>query len=287
MSNDKKYVKVYCDKSKKYGLVTIENNNGYDRVVNFYEIDDDTAKQIDTSFEGELPDVSMYLKPNAINNSRTPRSMDKSGQCGVKKGELWYQCLFCSHLDICSAGPGSSAIYFLMDASGSMEENDRREAAKAVKSLVAALSGSGNVYSFVAWSDDADYVFQDATNPKDIERALDRYIDGKYGGGCTYAGKAFALIYQSVKQAKLPVRILFVTDGYLHDPDNALIKRNDLLAANKDVEVLAIGITGADQGTLSTLGTVPEFSKVVGGSSSLTSTFEQIADTLKKSGNNF
>jgi uncharacterized protein with von Willebrand factor type A (vWA) domain len=105
-------------------------------------------------------------------------------------------------------------------------------------------------------------------------------------GGSTAADQAFALIQNDVLAAKRPVRIIFVTDGYLDDDAAALRERNALLG-NGNVEILAIGVTGANEATLRAIGTVPAFSKVVGDSSALTSTFEQIADALKKSGNNF
>jgi uncharacterized protein with von Willebrand factor type A (vWA) domain len=80
--------------------------------------------------------------------------------------------------------------------------------------------------------------------------------------------------------------IVLVTDGGFDSEDTAIREWNSLLA-NKNVEILAIGVTGANQGTLSKIGTVPTFSKFVGGSNALTSTFEQIAETLKRKGNNF
>lgn len=286
---DKKYVKVYCKKANKYGLVTIEKSNGYDKITNFYEIDDATAAKIQTSFTGNLPEVSMYLKPNAVGGARTPRSTDKSRQCSVKKGELWYQCIYCSALEISNTVAASACdIYFLMDESGSMAYSDRKEGAAAVSKLVQSLSGAGNVYSFVAWGSDAGYVFQNSTNAVEINRASQLYVDGLTGhSGSTDAAEAFRYIASDVARAKKPVRIIFVTDGYFDDEDAAVRERNRLLASNRNVEILAIGITGASQSSLSRIGTVPAFSKVVGGSSALTSTFEQIAETLKKSGNNF
>ena len=85
----------------------------------------------------------------------------------------------------------------------------------------------------------------------------------------------------------MPVRILLVTDGGFDSEAAAIRARNELLAGKQNVEILAIGVTGARQSTLEKIGTVPAFSKVVGGSSALTSTFEQIAEILKRNGNNF
>ncbi|MBR1747935.1 MAG: VWA domain-containing protein [Clostridia bacterium] len=290
MSEGKKYVKVYCKKSKKYGLVTVEKTNGVDRVTNFYEIDDETAKSVNTAFEGELPDVSGHLKPCVSTGKRTPRSSDSSRQCAVKRGELWYQCLFCSGLEICRSAErtGGADIYFLMDQSGSMEYHDRRAAANAVKRMVQTLSGMNNTYSFVAWGSTAGYIFKKETNMSKMNSALSLYESGKTEhSGSTDAANAFRCIQPDVASSHRPVRIIFVTDGYLDSDEEALVERNRLLGGQRNVEILAIGVDGAKQETLKKIGTVAAFSKVIGSSAALTSTFEQIAAVLKKKGNNF
>ena len=286
---EKKYIKVYCKKTNCYGLITAEPNNGSLKIVNFYEIDDDTAKNVTTSYEGTLPPVSAHLKACSTCGARNPKCCDKTRQCKVPKGELWYQCLYCSGLEISQASTagGSADIYFLLDESGSMSADDRKEGANAVRKMVQALQGAGNTYSFVAWGSNAGYVFKKETNVAKISSALSSYENHTTGyGGSTAAHIAFNCIKPDVLASTKPVRIIFVTDGYLDNESLALQARNELLA-RKDVEIVAIGVTGASQSTLSKLGTVPAFSKVVGGSSALTSTFEQIAEILKKKGNNF
>lgn len=286
---NKKYIKVYCPKSKCYGLITAEQNNGAMQITNFYEIDNDTAKTINTDYSGSLPPVSVHLKPCATCGKRIPGSCDKSKQCAVSKGELWYQCLYCSKLELASVTPAPTAldIYFLLDQSGSMALHDRVEAAKAVKSMMQSLSGNGNTYSFVAWGSSAGYLFDHETGICKMTAAIAAYEAGATPyGGSTAAHLAFARIRDDVLSSKRPVRIIFVTDGYLDDDAEAIRERN-LLLENSNVEILALGVTGANEASLRALGTVPAFSKVVGGSAALTSTFEQIADTLKKTGNNF
>lgn len=284
----KAYIKVFCPKTKCYGLITTEVNNGVSQVTNFYEIDIDTAKNIETAYDGALPLVSGNLKPCAGCGGRTPRCCDKSKQCRVGKGELWYQCLYCSMLEISQeARAGGTDVYFLMDESGSMDSNDRREAANAVRKMIQSLYGNGNSYTFVAWGSSAGYIFYNETNTAKMSSALSTYEAGKTGhGGSTAAHLAFSHIEQDVLRATRPVRIIFVTDGGFDDVA-AAVKARDELLQNRNVEILAIGIKGAYTSNLSKIGTVPAFSKVVGGSSALTSTFEQIAELLKKKGNNF
>lgn len=284
----KKYIKVFCPKTKCYGLITTEYNNGVSQVTNFYEIDSDTANNIETAYNGALPVVSGSLKPCACCGGRTARCCDKSKQCKVAKGELWYQCLYCSKLEISQdASAGGAEVYFLMDESGSMSAGDRKEAANAVRKMVQSLQGNGNVYSFVAWGSNAGYVFHNETNTAKMSSALSSYERGTTGyGGSTAAHLAFSYINRDVLRAERPVRIILVTDGGFDD-ETAAVTARDALLQNRNVEILAVGVTGAIQRNLSKIGTVPAFSRVVGGSSALTSTFEQIAEMLKKKGNNF
>ena len=283
----KKYVKVYCPQSKCHGLVTIEKNNGVDQVVNFYEIDNDTANKIKTDYEGNLPMVSQHLKPCADTGRREPKCCDKKRSCKVKTGELWYQCLYCSNLELARESSGGAEFYFLLDASGSMSDRDREEASKAVSKMMQSLQGNGNTYSFVPWACRATYLFHRETNLYKMNSALSQYENDLCDvGGSTAADEAFEFIYSDVMSAKKPVRIILVTDGYFND-DVSAVRARDSLLRKKDVEILAIGITGANASTLKRIGTVPAFSKVVGGSSALTSTFEEIAQLLKNNGNNF
>ncbi len=287
---EKKYIKTYCPNSKCYGLVTAEMNNGAWAITNFYEIDDETAKKIQTEHGGALPPVSSHLKACASCGSRTPSCCDKKRQCNVPKHQLWYQCLYCNSLTVCAPEGGDSAadIYFLMDQSGSMSDGDRREAAEAVRRMIQSLSGRGNSYSFVAFGSTAGYLFKNEANPSKISSALSMYQSGNtpYTGG-TAVHLAIHHIIDDVRRSSRPVRVILVTDGYFDSDSSAVSERNALLRTKNNIEILAIGITGANDNALAAIGTVKKFSRVCGTSSALSSTFEDIARTLKAGGNNF
>ena len=270
-------------------MVTTEKSNGVMQITNFYEIDNDTAKNINTNYSGALPMVSSRLKACADCKGRTPMCCDKSRGCKVGKGELWYQCLYCNSLEICkNASVGGAEVYFLMDQSGSMSHNDRVQAANAVRSMTQKLQGNGFVYSFVAWGSDAGYVFHKETSLAKMSSALASYENGTTGhGGGTNAAGALSYIKNEVLATKdKAVWILLVTDGGFDNESLAVQERNVLLG-NKNVQIMAIGVTGARESTLQKMSTVSSFSRVVGDASALTSTFDQIAEMLKKSGNNF
>ena len=282
---DKEFVKLYCPKSKCYGLASIEESNGKKVITNFYEIDDDTAKQINIPYSGSLPEVSSYLKPCSINNSRTPLSVDKEKGCKVKKGQLWYQCLYCSSLKLAVPESASSSadIYFLMDESGSMSSNDRSEGAKAVRGMVKSLTGSGNTYSFVTWASSAKYLFEKESNISKIDSALGLYEIGMNGvGGSTAAHNAFDYIKEDVKRASKPVIIIFVTDGGFDNESLAVASRDRLLSCNSNVQIFAIGVTGAIESSIRKITTVDKIKPIVGSSSALSSTFDDIVRILRE-----
>ena len=291
MSEPKKeYIEVYCPKSKAYGLITAQEVQGTLMITNFYGIDEESAAEIKTSHEGAMPKVGRNLLPCDTCGGKTPMCCDKKRKCKVKSGELRFQCLYCSELQPTREAAASSGadFYFLLDESGSMTDSDRHEAADAVRSMVKKLDGKGNVFSLVAWGSNAGYVFRKEESYHSMSSALKSYERHTTGyGGSTAADIAFKCIMEDVASSTKPVRIIFVTDGYLDDEAAAINMRNELLRRGNNVEILAIGITGANQSTLAKIGTVPEFSRVVGGSSALTSTFDEIAAVLIKKGNNF
>lgn len=281
----KKYIKTRCNKTGKFGLITVEPSNGVDTITNFYGIDEETAKSIDAPYDGALPRVSSKLKPCASCNGRTPMCCDMSKQCPVGKGELMYQCLYCKAMEFtCSS---ALDIYFLMDESGSMGDRDRREASKAVRNLVQSLQDQGNTYSFVAWGSNAGYIFRNETQLSKMDYALKSYEDDTTGyGGGTDAANALATVMSDVLNSKKKVCVILVTDGAF-DSESAALEMRGRLLANKNADILAIGVTGANESTLKKMGTVDKFSKVVGVSSNLSGEFVNIGEFLKKKGNNF
>lgn len=287
--NEKNYIKTYCPGNRSYGIVVTEKVNGTEQITNFYGIDRETAESIKTSYEGRLPEVSGSLKPCTQCGERRPMCCDKHRKCPVKKGEMWYQCLYCSSMEIVNDKPDTgSDIYFLMDNSASMSAADREEASDAVKNMIQSLEGMNNRYSFVAWASKAGYIFRNESNLLKIEHALADYRNGncEYTGS-TAAEKALRCIKNDVLRSERPAKIILVTDGQFDSTEAAVKARDALLNNQRSVEIMAVGVTGADEDTLKMIGTVRAFSRVVGSTKALLSTFEQIAEELKKNRNNY
>ena len=284
---EKKYCKLYCGVKKLYGLATIEAMQGKDVVTNFQPIDKKTADGIDNQGITILPVINSNLLESVDNGKRIPLSIDRSKQCNLKNGELRYQCIYCNKLEIAKSNTGSFSIYFLLDNSGSMSKNDRHEGELAVRKLISTLKEMDNDYSFIPWGSDAGYLFQRTKNISEIEKGLKQYTDGisKYGGSTDAAG-AFNLIKSDVKYDPKPVVIILVTDGGFDDDRAAIDARNKVLSQKQGTEIIAIGVTGAKEKNIEAIGTISNFSKIVGDSTQLSKTFVDVAEFLKKSGRN-
>ena len=284
---EKKYCKLYCSIKKLYALATIENRQGKELITNFQPIDNKTANEIDNQGINSLPLVNSNLLESEDNGKRIPLSIDRSKKCNLLKDELRYQCIYCNKLNISKSISNSFSIYFLLDNSGSMSNSDRNEGKIAIKKLISSLADMDNDYSFIPWGSDAGYLFKREKNIYEIENALDRYTRGlnKYSGSTNAAG-AFNLIKSDVKSEQKKVIIIFVTDGGFDDDRAAKDARNEVLRSNNNTEIIAIGVTGALENNIRAIGTISDFSKIIGDSNQLSKTFVDVAEFLKKSGRN-
>jgi uncharacterized protein YegL len=284
---EKKYCKLYCSIKKLYALATIENRQGKELITNFQPIDNKTASEIDNQGINSLPLVNSNLLESEDNGKRIPLSIDRSKKCNLLKDELRYQCIYCNKLNISKSISNSFSIYFLLDNSGSMSKNDRHEGELAVRKLISTLKEMDNDYSFIPWGSDAGYLFQRTKNISEIEKGLKQYTDGisKYSGSTDAAG-AFNLIKSDVKSEQKNVIIIFVTDGGFDDDRAAIDARNKVLSQKQGTEIIAIGVTGAKEKNIEAIGTISNFSKIVGDSTQLSKTFVDVAEFLKKSGRN-
>ena len=120
-----KYIKTYCSIKDCYGLATIEVANGKDVITNYQPIEKSVADKMDNETD-TLPIVNTNLLPCEASGKRIPQSIDKSRGCKVEKGHMRFQCLYCNKLEVPKA-PGIFDIYILMDSSGSMETNHKKE----------------------------------------------------------------------------------------------------------------------------------------------------------------
>ena len=283
----KKYCKLYCSKRDLYGLATIEKLNMTDYITNFQPLDKQDADKMENEGISSLPMVNTNLLPSEDNGKRIPLAVDRSNKCELFRGGLTFQCLYCNRLSVTRSLHGGFSIYFLMDNSGSMDGSDRAEGSRAVRNLMQSMSTMDNEYSFVPWGSNAGFLFDHMRSISEIEPALRKYENGTAGfSGSTAAHKAFFTVQSHVAKDTKPVVIIFVTDGGFDDERAAKEARNKVLASNEDVNIIAIGVTGAYERNLKEIGTIDSFSKVAGDSRQLTQAFMDVAAFLKKTGKN-
>ena len=271
----------YCKNKKFYGVAKVEKINGVDKITDFFGLKE-TEINVERQEFSTPPEVNSNLLPCSKCGRRKPLCCDKSKTCGTFKS-LQHQCLYCNKLEIArpKLNSGPFDIYFLMDQSGSMSKSDREEASKAVMQLMNSM-GSDNLYSFVAWATDAKFLFKHESKVDRVTTALKQYEEGTTGvSGRTFIEEAFKLICSSIIQSKRDVVVIVVTDGGFDNKRAAVSERDRLLRLNSKLNIVAIGITGAQQRNLDSICTIKEFSKVLESSSRLESTFLSIGEILR------
>ncbi|MBO4668261.1 MAG: VWA domain-containing protein [Bacilli bacterium] len=270
-----------CKVKGLYGVAKVEKIGGVDKITDFFGLEEKEVAVERQEFTVS-PDVNINLLPCSTCGGRKPQCCDKSRSCGSFK-VLEYQCLYCNKLEIArgamKAGPFD--IYFLMDQSGSMSKDDRVEASKAVRKLMEEM-GSENDYSFVAWATEAKFIFKHESRVDKVIDALKLYEEGKTGiKGQTCIDEALKLISGSARRSQREVIVIILTDGGFHNPRKAVEEKNRLIYYKDNINIVAIGITGAKQENLDAVSTIKEFSEVLDSSSGLESTFLSIGEILK------
>ena len=137
-----------------------------------------------------------------------------------------------------AASSGPKDIILVLDISGSMDIEQRIDKLKLAASRVISTLGIGDYFAVVSFSDDAiqlgteDLLLSRATD--DNKNAMLRYIDALEPGGGTiyYSGfdKAFDIFEKSNSvevSTSCRQAILFVTDGAMSDPEQALYNKID------------------------------------------------------------
>eukprot|EP00979_Chaetoceros_neogracilis_P012659 scaffold3412_cov167-Chaetoceros_neogracile.AAC.1 len=156
-------------------------------------------------------------------------SCDKQGNSSYDpRARPWYV----------AASSGPKDIILVLDISGSMGNEQRIDKLKLAASRVISTLGIGDYFAVVSFSDDAiqlgteDLLLSRATD--DNKNAMLRYIDALEPGGSTiyYSGfdKAFDIFEKSNSvevSTSCRQAILFVTDGAMSDPEQALYNKID------------------------------------------------------------
>lgn len=277
-------IKVFCPIKKLNGAIIVERKGENFEITNFTPISGTDADEI-TNTIVMIPPVGMNLLPSEDTHKRVAHSVDLSKKCKCQKGQMSFQCLYCSQYEIPGKGlVGKYEIYFLMDESGSMSKKDRTAGVTAIKKMVSSMADMDNIYTFVPWGTEAGYIFKGINDPKKMEKGLQKYIDGETGyRGETCADTPFILIKRRVQASPIPSIIIFVTDGAVKSVTKAKKARDELLKARPDTIIYAVGIAEAKKETIEMIRTDDGSPVDIKGSSAdLSNVFSEIAAKVKR-----
>lgn len=286
--NATKILKAHCTNTGQYFVIEAEKNGAVYFATKFYPITLEQAKQI----KSEIFPVALQTGGN-LPKCKTCGSRRVAHGHGVVKCSCSNnhddQSIYCGNLVFDRIGEtnvmttqvlGRYDVYFVMDASGSMGMYGLKNAAKAVQSFIQNLNDQDNIYNFVPFGASYTYLVKNEKDLTHITKALDIYKKDKSNVGYSTNGQVIEYIKSDVINSKRPVRIIVVTDGYWDNEKYAFDARREILNSKKDVEIMAIGIDGANQQFLSSFGTVAEFSKLID-ASKLESTLLDISRMMK------
>ena len=281
---EQKFVTVFCPNKKAYGLATLEVLNGRQMVTNFQWFDkieaEDIVNDIDT-----LPEASGNLLPDEVSGKRRPMCTDKLRNCKIdSKGNLTFQCLYCSQLKVpTGAKLTPMTVFFLLDQSGSMADSDKRKAVEAVNSTLASFKGMPNVYYLVGWADTAKYYIRAAQSIDNATSSTRSYASTCENGYGTDAAMALRFIKAEAQRSRLPVLVFFITDGEFNE-GSARAARDELVRSCSNLQIVAIGVGSASKSGLDSVATLKDLSQVTD-ISRMGKAMTDITEIIKKKGN--
>lgn len=130
-------------------------------------------------------------------------------------------------------------VVFLLDVSGSMEGEPRREMVAGVRAAARALTGKGARITVIAFSDGAETILARSRSEEAIGEALDRL---PHGGG-TAMDRGFLEARGALSDSERAI-VHLVTDGMPNDRAATLAQAR--LCHKAGIAVRCTGTTGAD-----------------------------------------
>jgi Mg-chelatase subunit ChlD len=146
---------------------------------------------------------------------------------------------------------GHGVVWLLLDVSTSMEDK-LAEAVAGAREFARASRRKGYRVGLIGFGSHAHVCAKPVADESELDRALIRLI----AGGSTDMAGALALVEQELRQSAGRRAVALVTDGSPNDRDATLNARERLVGLS--VEVLTLGVSGADENFLARLATSRE-----------------------------
>lgn len=137
-------------------------------------------------------------------------------------------------------------LVFLLDVSGSMHGEPRREMIAGVRAAVRKLLAKEAKITIIVFSDDAETILDRSQSDDSIGAALDRLPSGV----ATVMERGFLEARRALRDSERAI-IHLVTDGMPNDQDATLVQAR--LCQEAGITVRCTGTTGADLGFLKLL----------------------------------
>lgn len=172
-------------------------------------------------------------------------------------------------------------VYLAVDLSGSMSGKPLEEAKKAVHAFVHSSDLAHTSVGLISFSDRVRLDQSATQDGRKLARAVDSWAIN--GGGLGYGNGAqpFDTALNELKDRRGARYFVVLTDGVWSDQSFAEARAKACQQAQ--IEIIAIGFGGADEGFLRRIATSDQTALHVGGGD-LTSAFENIAQVLVESG---
>ena len=130
-------------------------------------------------------------------------------------------------------------VVFLLDVSGSMKGEPRREMVAGVRAAAGRLTGKGSMVTLVAFSDEAVRVLSRSRSPEEIVAGLERLPRG----GSTAMHRGFLEARRALRDSERAI-VHLITDAVPDDRAAALAQAE--LCREAGIVVRCTGTTGAD-----------------------------------------
>ena len=169
--------------------------------------------------------------------------------------------------------PTHITVYLLIDVSASMEGGGLDEAKQAASAFVDRCDLSHMSVGLVTFGDKAETVVPACQDARKLKKGI-----RKLTTECTTdMTEGLEHTYKKLKRADEPKFIVLLTDGYPNDQSSAIRAAAD--CHRDDIQIIAIGTSGADVGYLQQLSNTDE-QAVFANPGQLVSTFSNIAQSI-------
>lgn len=288
--NSSKILKAHLENTRQYFIIEVEKRGSVFLATNIAPITTDEAQKL----KSEIAPIALQTTDDLpackiCGSRRVAHGHDGDTPLDLEQNKKNKQIIYCRGLVFDAIGDTALTvervvkqptydIYFVMDASGSMDK-DLGNAAKAARGLVSELQDMNNNYYFIAFGSTSSFLVKKETDTSKVFKAITVYEKDESGVGYTTDGNVLWEVKEEVMKSKNNCKIIILTDGAWDNEYDAIKARDELLRLRPTTEIIAVGIGSANEKFLTKIRTVDKFTKNIK-SDNLVETFKDISKML-------